>query len=58
MAKKKTEFTPAEFADKIGVSRATMWRWMNLKKYSRYLKMYDAEVVDIAGKKFIKQVKP
>jgi len=51
---KKIEFTPTEFADKIGVSRVTIWRWMNVKKYSRYLKMYDAEVVDVAGKKFIK----
>jgi hypothetical protein len=54
---KKTEFTPAEFSKKIGVSRATMWRWMNIKKYSRYLKMYDAEVVKVAGKKFVKIIK-
>lgn len=51
---KKIEFTAAGFAKKIGVSRATMWRWMNVKKYSRYLKMYDAEVVTVAGKKFVR----
>jgi len=56
MSKRKTEFTATEFAEKIGVSRVTIWRWMNLKKYSRYLKMYDAEVVEVAGKKFVRQI--
>lgn len=54
MAKKQTEFTPNDFAAKIGISRSTMWRWLNLKKYANYLKMHDAEVVEIAGKKFLK----
>jgi hypothetical protein len=54
---KKTEFTASEFAEKIGKSYITIWRWMTMKKYSRYLKMYDAEVVTVAGKRFIRIVK-
>ena len=55
--KKKDTFTPAEFAKKTGISRATVYRWMSVKKYSLYLKMYDAEVVEFGGKKFIRTVK-
>lgn len=51
--KEKTEFTIAEFAEKIGAGRATVWRWVT--KDTKRLKMYDAEVVEVAGRKFISQ---
>ncbi len=46
-------FTMAQFAKKIGISRATIWRWVTDKKYERRLKMYDAKKKEIAGKIFI-----
>lgn len=54
MATKKNTYSPSEFAYKHKLSRSTVWRYMNVKRYAKYLKMYDAEVVTVAGKKFIK----
>jgi len=54
MKEKKTEFTFAEFAKKIGVARDTIYRWHNLKHLRARFKMYDAEVVTVEGKRFIK----
>jgi len=51
---KKEHLTPGEFGYKHKLSRSTVWRYMNMPKYAKYLKMYDAEVVEVAGKKFIK----
>lgn len=53
--KKRTEYTQSEFADLIGVHESTVWRWVT--KDPARLKMYDAEVVEVAGKKFIRIVK-
>jgi len=52
MSVKKREFTISEFADRIGVHHSTVWRWT--KDNPGRLKMYDAEVVEVAGKKFIR----
>lgn len=49
--KKRTEYTQAEFASKIGVHESTIWRWVT--KDPARLKMYDAEVVDVKGRKLI-----
>jgi IS30 family transposase len=49
---KKREFTITEFAARIGVHHSTVWRW--IKDNPARLKMYDAEVVEVAGKKFVK----
>jgi len=54
MKGKKTEFTFAEFAKKIGVARDTIYRWHKIKRLRGRFKMYDAEVVTVAGKRFIK----
>lgn len=56
MSTNKT-LTPAEFGYKHKLSRSTVWRYMNVKRYSKYLKMYDAEVVEKDGKRFIKTIK-
>lgn len=48
-------FTPAQFAKKTGISRATIWRWTTKKDLEKRLKMYDAKKVIIAGKTFIEQ---
>lgn len=45
-------YTPPEFARKIKVSRSTIYRWVDVDQIR--FKMYDAEVVEIAGKKFIR----
>lgn len=45
-------FTITEFSARIGVHHSTVWRW--IKFSPNRLKMYDAEVVEVAGKKFIK----
>ena len=50
--KKRTEYTQSEFADLIGVHLTTVWRWVTHDPAR--LKMYDAEVVEVAGKKFIR----
>lgn len=50
---KAKQYTTAQFADKIGVSRATIWRWVTKPEQAKYLKMYDAKKVIIAGKTFI-----
>jgi len=52
--KKGKQYTFAEFANKIGVARDTIYRWHNLKHLRGRFKMYDAEVVEVAGKKFVK----
>jgi IS30 family transposase len=54
MKGKTKEYTFAEFAKKIGVARDTIYRWHNLKRLRGRFKMYDAEVVEVAGKKFVK----
>jgi len=56
MAKSK-QYTFAEFSKKIGVARDTIYRWHNNKHLRNRFKMYDAEVVEIAGKKFIRVIK-
>lgn len=53
--KKRTEYTLAEFASKIGVHESTVWRWVTYNP--KRLKMYDAEVVEVGGKKFIRIIK-
>lgn len=45
--------TPTEFADKNGLSRATVWRWLTKKHLKIRFKMYDAEIVKVAGRNFI-----
>lgn len=45
-------YTPPEFAKKIKVSRSTIYRWVDVDHLR--LKMYDAEVVEVGGKNFIK----
>lgn len=50
--KKRTEYTQSEFADLIGVHLTTVWRWVTHDPAR--LKMYDAEVVDVHGRKVIK----
>lgn len=57
MKKVKTEFTPTEFAAKIGVHQTTISRWMAHDFSKRKFRAYDAEVVEVAGKKFIKVTK-
>jgi len=52
--KKVKQYTFAEFANKIGVSRDTIYRWYNTKYLRGRFKMYDAEVVEVAGKKFVR----
>lgn len=56
MARRNT-YTPAEFADRIGKHNSTVWRWLQSKRCDQVLKMYDAEVVTVAGKRFIRIVK-
>lgn len=46
-------YTPAKFAEKMGIGRATMWRWLTKKHLEKRLKMYDAKKIVIAGKNFI-----
>ena len=46
-------YTPAQFAEKNGLSRVTVWRWLNDKKLEKRLKMYDAKKVIIAERAFI-----
>lgn len=50
---KSKTYTPAEFAYMHNLSRTTVWRYMTVKKYARYLKMYDAKVVVVEGRKMI-----
>lgn len=57
MSKKKDTFTPTEFAAKIGVHQTTISRWMDHVYSKRKFKAYDAEVVEMAGKRFIKLTK-
>jgi hypothetical protein len=46
-------YTPAQFAEKHGLARSTIWRWLTTKKHEKRLKMYDAKKIVIAGKTFI-----
>lgn len=50
-------YTPAQFAKKYGISRATIWRWLNDKELEKRFKMYDAARKKIAGKDFIEVTK-
>ncbi len=52
---KAKTYTMAQFAKKIGISRATVWRWLTNKRLERRLKMYDARKIVIAGKIFVEQ---
>lgn len=49
----KKQYTPAQFAEKIGISRTTIWRWLTKKNLEKRLKMYDAKKITVAGKDFI-----
>lgn len=51
--KQAKTYTPAQFAKKMKLSRATVWRWTTKKDLEKRLKMYDAKKVLIAGKTFI-----
>lgn len=51
--KQAKTYTPAQFAKKMKLSRATVWRWTTKKDFEKRLKMYDAKKVLIAGKTFI-----
>lgn len=51
--KAKKILTPAQFAKKHGLSRATVWRWSTDKNLEKRFKMYDASKITIAGKTFI-----
>jgi len=51
-------YTPAKFGQKVGISRATVWRWLTKKHLNKRLKMYDAKKIVIAGKTFIEQIIP
>jgi hypothetical protein len=53
MKQKQTIFTPAQFADKVKISRATVWRWLNNRHLRKRFKMHDAQPIKIAGKDFI-----
>lgn len=55
-AKKNKIYTTAQFADKFGLSRATVWRWLTQPEHEKRLKMYDAQKVIIAKKTFIEVV--
>lgn len=57
MTKKDKLYTPTEFAAKIGVHQTTVSRWMDHVYSKRKFKAYDAEVVEVAGKKFIRILK-
>jgi hypothetical protein len=46
-------YTPSQFAKKMKLSRATIWRWLTQKEQEKRLKMYDARKIEIAGKTFI-----
>lgn len=46
-------YTPAQFAEKYGLSRSTVWRWLTNKDHEKRLKMYDAKKIIIAEKTFI-----
>lgn len=46
-------YTPAKFAKKVGIGRATIWRWLTNKHLEPRLKMHDAKRIVIAGKNFI-----
>lgn len=50
--KKSRILTITEFSARIGVHHSTVWRW--IKFSPERLKMYDAEVVEVAGKRFVK----
>lgn len=56
--KKPAIYTPAKFAEKIGISRATVWRWTTDPELEKRLKMYDARKIDVGGKTFIEVVEP
>jgi hypothetical protein len=48
---KEIMHTPANFAHKIGVNQATIYRWINDDQ--KRFKMYDAKVILVDGKPFI-----
>jgi hypothetical protein len=45
--------TITEFATKFNIPRTTAWKWVSERKHRR-LKMYDASVVTIARKNFVR----
>lgn len=47
--------TPTQFAKKIKVSRATIYRWISNAHLNKYFKMHDAEMITIAGRIFIQR---
>lgn len=53
--KKRTEYTQSEFAALIGVHESTVWRWVTHDPAR--LKMYDAEVREVMGRKIIRVTK-
>jgi len=46
-------YTPAQFAKKYKLGRSTVWRWITNKRLTRRFKMYDANLITVAGKTFI-----
>jgi len=46
-------YTISEFADKYNLSRATVWRWVTIKRFQKRLKMYDAAPSKTDGGKLI-----
>ena len=47
------QYTIAKFAEKHGLARSTVWRWVTDKDQVKRLKMYDAKKIKVAGKVFI-----
>jgi hypothetical protein len=55
MAKKEEQImTSVQFAALHGVTRVSVWKWMTDPNLTYKLVQRDAEVVEIAGKRFIR----
>ena len=50
--------TPAQFAEKYDLSVDTVYRWIANTEFHKKFKMYDHRVVEMAGRKYLQEVKP